>query len=209
MLRLFRPPRWIDWVYPSSTWRFVVSGPTVFLTFDDGPHPDITPFVLEQLAAFNMKATFFCVGENMVRYPELVTTILEQGHRIGNHTMRHTKGTSVSNVDYMQSVHDFDHHFQTELFRPPYGKTRFSQRRQLKRQFRIVMWSWLSYDYDSAVSVETILKRAKKIKKGDIIVLHDNPKIATRQQTLLPQLLQLLQQKELQSIVIPSSVSGV
>ncbi|MES2556336.1 MAG: polysaccharide deacetylase family protein [Bacteroidota bacterium] len=209
MLRLFRPPRWIDWVYPSCTWRFVVSDRTVFLTFDDGPHPDITPFVLEQLATFNMKATFFCVGENMVRYPELVNAIREQGHHIGNHTMRHTKGTSVTNEEYLKSVQDFDLHFHTELFRPPYGKMRWSQRQQLKQQFRIIMWSWLSYDYDSTVSVETILKRAQKIKKGDIIVLHDNPKITERQQELLPQFLQLLQQKNFRSVVIPPLVSDV
>ncbi|ASS50206.1 MAG: hypothetical protein A3D31_11605 [Candidatus Fluviicola riflensis] len=209
MLRLFRPPRWIDWVYPSCTWRFVVSDNTVFLTFDDGPHPDITPFVLEQLVKFNMKATFFCVGENMVRYPELVNAILEQGHRIGNHTMRHTKGTSVTNEEYLQSVQDFDRNFQTGLFRPPYGKMRVSQRRQMKQRFRIIMWSWLSYDYDTTVSVQTILKRAGKIKKGDIIVLHDNPKITERQKELLPLFLQLLQQKNLKSAVIPFSVSDV
>jgi peptidoglycan-N-acetylglucosamine deacetylase len=209
MLRLFRPPRWIDWVYLSCTWRFVVSEPIVFLTFDDGPHPDITPFVLEQLAAFNMKATFFCVGENMVRYPELVQTILEQGHRIGNHTMRHTKGTSVTNEVYLQSVRDFNRNYPTELFRPPYGKMRWSQRTLLKQEFRIIMWSWLSYDYDTGVSVETILKRAGKIKKGAIIVLHDNPKITERQKELLPQFLELLQQKKFQSAVIPSLVSGV
>lgn len=209
MLRLFRPPRWIDWVYPSCTWRFVVSDPTVFLTFDDGPHPAITPFVLEQLAVYNMKATFFCVGENMVRYPELVNAILEQGHRIGNHTMRHTKGVSVTDEVYLQSVGDFDRNFHTDLFRPPYGKMRLSQRKQLKRQFRIVMWSWLSYDYDIRVSLQTILERAKTIKKGDILVLHDNPKITERQKELLPQLLQLLHRKQFQSAVIPSSVSDV
>lgn len=208
MLRLFRPPRWIDWVYPSCTWRFVVSDNTVFLTFDDGPHPDITPFVLEQLSAFQMKATFFCVGENMVRYPELVTAILEQGHTIGNHTMRHTKGTSVTNTEYLESVNDFDRHFCTELFRPPYGKMRLSQRRLLRKRFRIIMWSWLSYDYDNGVSVKMILERAQKIKKGNIIVLHDNPKITERQKELLPQFLALLQRKQLTSVVIPPSASG-
>jgi peptidoglycan/xylan/chitin deacetylase (PgdA/CDA1 family) len=209
MLRLFRPPRWIDWVYPSCTWRFVVSDNTVFLTFDDGPHPDITPFVLEQLAIYNMKATFFCVGENMMRYPELVHSILDQGHKIGNHTMRHTKGTSVTNNVYLQSVDDFEQNFHSELFRPPYGKMRFSQRRLLKQHYRIVMWSWLSYDYDTSVSVQTILQRALTIKKGDIIVLHDNPKITERQKELLPQLLELLHRKNTRSEIIPPLASGV
>ena len=145
----------------------------------------------------------------MVRYPELVNSILEQGHIIGNHTMRHTKGTSVTDEVYFQSVHDFERNFHTELFRPPYGKTRVSQRNQLKQQFRIVMWSWLSYDYDVRVSVQTILKRASRIKKGDILVLHDNPKITERQKELLPQLLRLLKEKNFGSAIIPSLTSDV
>ena len=195
MLRLFRPPRWIDWVYPTCTWRFVVSDNTVFLTFDDGPHPDITPFVLEALKKTDMKATFFCVGENMLLYPEIVDAILKAGHSIGNHTMRHTKGTSHSDTEYLESIDDFDKQYSTNLFRPPYGKTRYKQRKALAKRFKIIMWSWLSYDYDQRVSIDRILKKALAIQAGDIIVLHDNPKIAQRQQELLPQLLQQLQSR--------------
>lgn len=204
MLRLFRPPRWIDWVYPTCTWRFVVSDNTVFLTFDDGPHPDITPFVLEALKKTGMKATFFCVGENMVLYPEIVHAILNAGHSIGNHTMRHTKGTAHSDAAYFESVDDFDKHYSTNLFRPPYGKTRYSQRTALAKRFKIIMWSWLSYDYDQHVSIDRILKKALSIQAGDIIVLHDNPKIAERQQELLPQLLQQLQSRGFTSRAILS-----
>jgi len=195
MLSLFRPPRWIDWFYPSYTWRFVVSNKTVFLTFDDGPHPAITPFVLEELKKAKMKATFFCVGENMLLYPELVHAILDEGHVIGNHTMRHTKGTSNNNATYFESVDDFDKLYTTNLFRPPYGKMRFKQRRALSKRFKIIMWSWLSYDYEQRIPIDRILRKAQSIQSGDIIVLHDNPKIAKRQQELLPQLLQQLQSR--------------
>jgi peptidoglycan/xylan/chitin deacetylase (PgdA/CDA1 family) len=199
MIRLFRPPRWIEWFYPSCTWRLAVSGPVVFLTFDDGPHPDITPFVLDELRRTGMKATFFCVGENLLRYPEITERILNEGHAIGNHTMRHTKGTAVSDAEYFQSVEDFTRHNDTRLFRPPYGKTRRSQRAFLGKRYRIVMWSWLSYDYDKRVPVEKILRKAQSIRKGDILVLHDNPKIAGRQKELLPELLALLEKKGLRS----------
>lgn len=199
MIRLFRPPRWIEWFYPSCTWRLAVSGPVVFLTFDDGPHPDITPFVLDELQRTGMKATFFCVGENLLRYPRLAERILNEGHAIGNHTMRHTKGTDVSDAAYFQSVADFAQHNDTSLFRPPYGKTRRSQRTFLRKNHRIVMWSWLSYDYDKRVNVETILRKAESIRRGDILVLHDNPKIAERQRELLPELLKVLERKGLRS----------
>lgn len=205
MLTLFRPPRWIDWVYPSCTWRFVVSDTSVFLTFDDGPHPDITPFVLDELKKFGMKATFFCVGENMLLYPELVNTILADGHTIGNHTMRHTKGTANSNAVYFESVDDFDKHYSTNLFRPPYGKTRFKQRKELAKRFKIIMWSWLSYDYDQRISIDRILRKAQSIRSGDIIVLHDNSKIAERQRELLPQLLLQLQSRGFISRAIKNS----
>lgn len=179
-----------------------MSDNSVFLTFDDGPHPDITPFVLEQLARFDMQATFFCVGENLVRYPEIAAEILAAGHTIGNHTMRHTKGTAVTDAEYYQSVEDFRLVNDTDLFRPPYGKMRPSQRRKLSRHFRIIMWSWLSYDYDAAVPVERILHKARTIKAGDILLLHDNPKIREKQQELLPKLLHYLREKGLHSRAI-------
>lgn len=202
-MRLFRPPRWITLFYRSCTWRFVVSEPIVFLTFDDGPHPDITPFVLDELARFGMKATFFCVGENMLRYPEITQRILAEGHSIGNHTQTHTKGTKVSNTEYYRSVENFPSEYPTQLFRPPYGKMRIRQRRHLRKTYRIILWSWLSYDYDKRLPVVTILEKAKSLRPGDIIVLHDNPKIADRQRELLPQFLQLLSQKGYVSQAIP------
>jgi len=191
-MHLFRPPRWIARFYPSYTWRLAVSGKAVFLTFDDGPHPDITPFVLGELEKRGLKATFFCVGENMQRHPEIVKQILNAGHTIGNHTMRHTNGWKVSDEDYFTSVTDFEAQYSTPLFRPPYGRMKRSQRKKLAKDYTIIMWSWLSYDYDRSVPVSKILSKAKRIRPGDILVLHDNPKMADRQKELLPALLDYL-----------------
>ena len=150
-----------------------------------------------------MKATFFCVGENLVRYPEIRDQILAAGHAIGNHTMRHTNGTKVSDADYFASVDDFDRVFPTTLFRPPYGKIRPSQLKELKQRFTIVMWSWLSYDFDTTVPVEEILRKSTTVRPGDILVLHDNPKITERMHELLPKLLDQLEEKGLVSAAIP------
>lgn len=207
MIRLFRPPQWIAWFYRSCTWRLAVSDKTVFLTFDDGPHPDITPFVLEELARRKMTATFFCVGENVVRYPEIVEQILAGGHTIGNHTMRHTNGRKVSNAVYFESVADFDRVFPTPLFRPPYGRLRLSQLRELRKQYRVILWSWLSYDFDATVPIERILEKSASIRPGDIVVLHDNPKITERIHVLLPQLLDRLEKKGYTSSAITVSLS--
>lgn len=204
MIKLFRPPGLIDRIFPSFTWRLAVSGPVVFLTFDDGPHPDITPFVLDELAKNHHKATFFCVGENLQRYPEIAERILREGHAIGNHTMRHNKGIETADEDYLESVTEFQRIYAARLFRPPYGKLKRSQAKLLKDSFRIVMWSFLTYDYDRSVRVETILQKAGSLKPGDIVVLHDNPKITDRQKILLPELLKLLEKKKLRSEVIPA-----
>lgn len=203
MPRLFKPPRLADRIFRSYTWRFAVSGPEVFLTFDDGPHPDITPFVLDELKKRGLSATFFCVGENLLRYPEIAERIVDEGHRIGNHTLKHTKGTETHLQEYLEGVAAFDAIYSTPLFRPPYGKMTREQRKAVAKTHRIIMWSWLSYDYDKDVSVATILEQGKRIQPGDILLLHDNPKIVEKQRTLLPALLDLLEKKGLKTALIP------
>jgi peptidoglycan-N-acetylglucosamine deacetylase len=204
MLKLFRPPRWVERIFPLLTWRLVVSRPVVFLTFDDGPHPDITPFVLDRLKEHGMKATFFCVGENLVRYPELAQRLIAEGHTIGNHTMRHSNGLKVSNKEYTYSVYDFQTVYRATLFRPPYGRMRKAQREQLQKEFRIIMWSLLTYDFDPSVSDEKILAKISTVKKGEIVVLHDNPKFQERLKRLLPEILELLKSKGFSSEAITS-----
>lgn len=192
MIRIFKPPRWITWFSPRFTWRFSVSDNRIFLTFDDGPHPDITPFVLDELKKRNWKATFFCVGENVIRYPEIVARIQTEGHQIGNHTHKHLKGIQVSFEEYVQSFNDFEQQLTTHLFRPPYGKMTRRQAKHISKTHRIILWSWLSYDYDLTLEEKVILEKSVQIRPGAIVVLHDNPKLKERQRNLLPALFDAL-----------------
>lgn len=191
-------------VDPLRLWGFLRFDKKIFLTFDDGPNPEITPWVLDFLKEKNIKATFFCVGENVQRYPDLFQRIKDEGHQVGNHTFKHLNGKKVSNADYFSSVELADALIQSKLFRPPYGRMRFSQAKYLrKQQYKIVMWSWLSYDFDLTFSDERILKKAqRRLRSGDIVVMHDNQKLAARQRVLLPRLIEVIQNKGLQFDVL-------
>lgn len=195
-MKLFKPPRLAKWIFPRYTWRFFNSpNNQIFLTFDDGPHPDITPYVLDLLEQHQWKATFFCVGENVLKYPEIVARIKQEGHIIGNHTQKHLNALKVDAQTYLDSYREFETHTCTQLFRPPYGRLKPSLAKEISQNHRIIMWSWLSYDYHLEVSNQKILSEAERIKTGDIVVLHDNPKIAKRQRELLPALFELLKNK--------------
>ena len=195
-MKLFKTPRFFYWIFPRRTWGFSRSINKVYLTFDDGPDPEITPWVLDFLKTKTIKATFFCVGSNVLLHPELFERIKSEGHTIGNHTMNHEKGTKVSFSDYKKSIKDTKNLIENNLFRPPYGRIKSWQSYQLSKQYRIIMWSWLSYDYDSNISIELILEKAKKqISAGDILVLHDNQKVKDRVKIVLPELVQIIQEK--------------
>jgi peptidoglycan/xylan/chitin deacetylase (PgdA/CDA1 family) len=202
-MKLFKPPRFAKWIFPRYTWRFSVYDHSIFLTFDDGPHPDITPFVLDLLKSYEWKATFFCVGENIQKYPEITKRILSEGHRIGNHTQKHSHAYRVSSKSYLNSFHAFESNYQTTIFRPPYGRLKPSLAKQIAKTHQIILWSWLSYDYDLDVSNATILQQARAVKPGNIIVLHDNPKIVQRQKQLLPALFEMWKNEGLFSKTIP------
>lgn len=194
MVRLFKPPSFVRRVYFRRTWKIPTDEKAVYLTFDDGPNPEITPFVLDELKKYNFKASFFCVGSNVKKYPELFKRILDEGHSVGNHTMNHEHAFKVKESVYFSSIAVADEHIKSTLFRPPYGRISPKQARLIGKRYKIVMWTWLSYDYDVHVSVETILNSAEKnIQAGSIWVLHDNAKITSKQKELLPKLLSLLQ----------------
>jgi len=197
---MFKTPRFLRLIYKRRTWGFSIERNSIYLTFDDGPHPDITPWVLDELKKQDVKATFFCVGDNVRKYPEIYQRILEEGHSTGNHTMRHENALKVKPRDYLKSIEEASALIDSRLFRPPYGRLTPPLARKLKKHYNIIMWSWLSYDFDLKVPVEEILEKARRqIRKGDILVLHDNPKIQERQKLLLPALLQILREKELHS----------
>jgi peptidoglycan/xylan/chitin deacetylase (PgdA/CDA1 family) len=171
---------------------------SVYLTFDDGPDPEITPWVLDLLKKENIKATFFCVGENVKKYPEIYERIQLEGHSVGNHSMQHLKGISVPTKKYVASVHEAADWIDSDLFRPPYGRISLLQTYRLKKKFRIIMWTWLSYDFDPKVPIDSILTNAQRnLVSGDILVVHDNRKTADRLKILLPQLIAVIQSKGL------------
>jgi peptidoglycan/xylan/chitin deacetylase (PgdA/CDA1 family) len=202
-MKLFKTPRFFRWIFPNKTWGFSRLENAVYLTFDDGPDPIITPWILDLLKEKNILATFFCVGANAEKHPELVARILSEGHSIGNHSMRHEKGVKTANNVYLESVREAQGHISSSLFRPPYGRLKISQTWKLKKEYQIIMWSWLSYDFDHSIPIETILSKAQKqIKAGDILVLHDNPKCADRVKVLLPQLIDIILDKKLEFKVI-------
>ena len=203
MIRLTRPPRWITNFYSSFTWRFFVEDKSVlFLTFDDGPDPDITPFVLDLLKEYNWKATFFCVGENIKKHPELFQRVKDEGHAIGNHTMRHENGKKTAPGDYLNSVESFKQLHATKLFRPPYGSISSKQKRELKKNYHLIFWSWLTYDFDLSFTNEEILNAAKKLQAGEIIVLHDNAKFRERNIELFPTLFEAIKKNGFRSEAI-------
>lgn len=199
-MKLYKTPRFLRLIFNRRSWGFSLNENVLYLTFDDGPHPDITPWVLDELLKENVKATFFCVGENVARYPEIYQRILAEGHAVGNHTMKHENALKTKPTDYLRSVEQAGKLIDSKLFRPPYGRLTPALARKIRKEYSIIMWSWLSYDYDRSVPIETILEKAEKqIKSGQILVLHDNPKMADRQKQLLPALLQILKKKNLQS----------
>jgi len=195
-MKFFKTPRFFRWVFPRRTWGFSRSNTVVYLTFDDGPNPEITPWILDCLKEKQIRATFFCVGSNVLKYPVLYQRILDEGHTIGNHTMDHEKGSKTSFKSYSSSIEETNKLVNSELFRPPYGRITFRQTRHVSKKYKIIMWSWLSYDYDVKVSVSKILQKAKKqIVGGDILVMHDNQKVATRVKEILPKLIDIVEKK--------------
>ena len=195
-MRLFKSPRILKWLFPSRTWGFSVDDNSVFLTFDDGPQPGVTPWVLDLLKAHNVRATFFCVGNCARQHPEIMDRIKEEGHAIGNHTMNHEKGQQTPLHDYLRSVDEASEHVPTQLFRPPYGRMSRGQESALvKRGYRIIMWTWLSYDFDPDVKDEEILVQIQNVRPGDILVFHDNIKTLDRLQRILPEIISQLKSK--------------
>lgn len=183
-------PRIVQLFYPSVCWRKKCNQKTIYITFDDGPHPEITRQVLDILDEYNAKATFFCVGENVQRYPDVFDEVKNRGHSVGNHTFNHLKGWKTSHQDYIDNVHKCNDLVKSSLFRPPYGKISFRQIRTLKKDFQIVMWSLLSYDYDQEITPEQCFHFAtKNAGSGSIIVFHDSVKASKNMIETLPKVL--------------------
>ena len=182
--------------YPSLTWRVNTNKKILYLTFDDGPIPEVTPWVLEQLNIYNATATFFCIGDNVKKYPDIYNNILTQGHKTGNHTFSHLNGWKVPEKTYLENVTIAKEYIDSDLFRPPYGKITRSLIQSLKKEFRIVMWDVLSYDFDRRYDGNDCFQKVVRLSiSGSIIVFHDSLKAKDRLQIALPQVLKHFSKK--------------
>ncbi len=171
-------------------WKIETTQPEIFLTFDDGPIPHLTMEILSILADYEAKATFFCVGENAQRNPQLVQRILNDGHAIGNHSHQHISGWDTPLTTYVNNVHEASKHISSKLFRPPYGQINYQQIKELKNDYRIIMWSVLSGDFDKNISPQQCLFHSLQAVQGDIIVFHDNHKAQENMLYALPRFLE-------------------
>ena len=205
-MHFFSVPSTIQWLIPSCTWRKVGQEKVIYLTFDDGPHPEITAWVIDELKKHQIKATFFCVGDNLKKHPETAKQLLTEGHQIGNHTMHHIKGWKHKNVDYLKDIEDCDTEIrkiheqmndekaQPRLFRPPYGQIKPSQIELLREKgYEIIQWSDLSCDYDKRLDCKKSLSAlVKNAKPGSIVVFHDSEKAENQLKQILPSYLEAM-----------------
>lgn len=188
---IVKTPKFIQNLFPSLTWNVATEQKILYLTFDDGPIPEVTPWVLDQLAAYSAKATFFCVGDNIRKNPEVYRRVIESGHDIGSHTFNHLSGWDTDNITYFRNIRRGAHLVKTDLFRPPYGRIKPSQSSFLQRYYRIIMWDVLSGDFDTSLSPEQCYRNVlENTNKGSVIVFHDSLKAADRMKYALPRVLE-------------------
>ncbi len=174
---LIHPPQVVKNLFGSITWKVNTDKKIIYLTFDDGPIPIITERILDILNIFNAKATFFCVGENVKKYPSIYKEILSEGHVTGNHTYSHLQGLKTSTKDYLYNIKKAAEYIESDLFRPPHGRMRNSQQNEIIKNYNIVLWDVLSLDYNKNISEQNCLENVKHFTRpGSVIVFHDNIK---------------------------------
>lgn len=194
---LVTTPWWLRLIFGKVlTWKVDTKEKEIFITFDDGPHPTVTPFVLDCLRQYNAKATFFCIGKNVAQYPTLYRQIIDEGHLVGNHTYNHLNGWNTQDKEYFENIQQAKNIIDSKWFRPPYGKISKFQIKHLKPLYNIVMWSVLSGDFDISLSKEKCLDNViKHTNEGSIIVFHDSEKAFQRLEYALPLALKYFQEK--------------
>lgn len=199
MVYFAKTPWLLKKMYPAAIWDMPDREKVIYLTFDDGPHPEITAFVLEQLRQFNAKATFFCVGNNVVKYRDVYTNIINDGHKIGNHTYNHLNGWKTGNEKYFTDIAEAGKYIDSDLFRPPYGRISKLQLKYLTESInmKVIMWSVLSGDFDQKITPETCLKNiVLSTKNGGIVVFHDSEKAFKNMQYALPKTLEYFEKQD-------------
>jgi peptidoglycan/xylan/chitin deacetylase (PgdA/CDA1 family) len=196
MIYPVKTPWWLRQLYPDCIWEMPGDDKAVYLSFDDGPDPVVTPFVLEMLSKYKAKATFFCIGKNVVLYPEIYERILAEGHSVGNHTQHHLSGWKSSDDAYLKDVLEAGRYIHSNLFRPPYGRaTRFQMKclRESSINMKTIMWTVLSGDFDTGINPEKCFRNvARNLKPGAIITFHDSRKAETKLRYALPEVLKMM-----------------
>lgn len=191
-------PSWLPKLFKNYTWKINTTEPIIYLTFDDGPDPKPTRFVLDTLLQYHAKATFFCVGENIQKHRKIAQEIINQGHVLANHTMNHLKGWQTSHDDYVKNTNKcqetLEEYSTSSLFRPPYGRITKRQTKSLKESgYEIIMWDLISYDYDEKININQALKQLiRNSKPGSIVVFHDSSKAWKQLKQMLPKYMHAL-----------------
>jgi len=184
-------------IFKDFIWHFAGQEKELYLTFDDGPTPEVTPWVLETLSNYNAKATFFCIGENVMNNAEIYERLIAEGHAVGNHSFSHLKGWITSNKDYIDDVKKASEFINSDLFRPPYGRIKPSQSFELKKNYNLIMWDVLTKDYDDEVNAQKCYDFViNHSEGGSIIVFHDTVKAQKNLQYVLPKILDYYSEKE-------------
>ena len=188
-----QPPKLLRWLYPRALWRMDKNVKAVYLTFDDGPIPNITPWVLDLLDKYNIKATFFLVGDNVRKHPEEFKMIVERGHRVGNHTFNHISGLKYLSYNYLENTNKANELINSTLFRPPHGWMRWGQYMVLSHRYTVVMWDLVTRDYSKRLNGHQVLRNVKKyVRNGSIITFHDSIKSEKNLKYALPRAIEWL-----------------
>lgn len=192
-----RPPLLYRLLFPEAIWRIKKNRQkVVFLTFDDGPIPEVTPWVLDTLDKYGVKATFFMVGDNVARHPELYEEVKRLGHSVGNHTMHHLQGMKVTSYRYMHDITEANDLIDSPLFRPPHGLLRWKQARAIKDRYNIVMYDLVTRDYSKKLTPEKVFGNVRRFaRNGSIIVFHDSLKAEKNMKAVLPQAIEWLRSR--------------
>ena len=199
-----QPPLLYRMLFPETIWRIPMKHKAVFLTFDDGPIPEVTPWVLDLLDKYNIKATFFCVGDNVRKYPDTFREVVTRGHSVGNHTMHHLQGSKEKTSRYVEDIAEAHALIESPLFRPPHGLIRWKQAAAIKDNMRIIMYDLVTRDYSKKLNGEQVLDNVRRLcRNGSIVVFHDSLKAEKNLQYALPRAIEWLQENGYQFLPIP------
>ena len=199
-----QPPIPYRMLFPETVWRIPMTEKAVYLTFDDGPIPEVTPWVLDVLDHYGIKATFFCVGDNVRKHPATFQQVVERGHSVGNHTMHHLQGSIVTTKRYIADIAEANDYIHSPLFRPPHGIIRWKQAAAIKSDMRLVMYDLVTRDYSKKLNGEQVLDNVKRFtRNGSIIVFHDSLKSEKNLRYALPRAIEWLKENGYEFLLIP------